>query len=165
MQASNSSDKPSRKDLGNYLVIGGLLLQLIGFTFFMVVTGTFHLRIHHRPTAKSAVVQVPWLRYIHVLYIGSILIMIRSIYRVIEYIQGRDGYLMSHEVFFYVLDATVIFLVSMEFNIFHPSMIVSSRTKGELLLDSTDREANLPELYQSRANPNPLDGYLLVDQA
>lgn len=144
MLASNgSTEKPGKKDLGNGLVIGGLLIQLVVFTFFMIVTGVFHFRIHRRPTTRSAIVQVPWLRYIYVLYVGSILFMIRSIFRVAEYIQGRDGYLISHEVFFYVLDATLLFLVSAEFNIFHPGTVVSSRTKEEPLLDAASRKENV----------------------
>lgn len=125
----SKSNKPGREDIGNYLVIGGLILQLIVFGFFMVVTGTFHIRIHRRPTMKSVTVQVPWLSYLYVLYIGSVLVMIRSIFRVIEYIQGRDGYLISHEVYAYVLDTAIIFLVSIESNIFHPSRTFLQQTR------------------------------------
>jgi hypothetical protein len=147
MQASKSSGKstatPGKEDIGNYLVIGGLVFQLAVFAFFMVVTGTFHLGIHRRPTTRSATAQVPWRQFIYVLYIGSVLIMIRSIFRVVEYIQGREGYLMSHEAFAYILDTTIVFLVSIEFNLFHPSRIVSSRTKDSYLLDNNDQDESI----------------------
>jgi hypothetical protein len=144
MQASKTSSKTKpnagKEDIGNYLVVGGLVFQHVVFAFFMVVKATFHARIRRRPTIRAATAHVSWLRYVYVLYIGSALIMIRSIFRVTEYIQGRDGYLKSHEPFAYALDTTIIFLVSIEFNIFHPSKMVSSRAKQSVLLDSIDRE-------------------------
>jgi hypothetical protein len=135
MTASDTAtDKPGRKDLGKYLIVGGLILQLIAFSFFIVVTAVFNLRIGRRPTAKCASVQVPWLRYIYVLYGASFIIIIRSAFRVVEYIQGSDGYLMSHEPFAYAFDAALMILVSTGFNIFHPSKIVSRKaTKHENL--------------------------------
>ncbi|CAJ0551532.1 Ff.00g114620.m01.CDS01 [Fusarium sp. VM40] len=79
MQASKSSSKfkatLGEENIGNCLAIRGLVFQLAVFTFFMVVTGTFHLGFHRRPTTSSATAQVPWRQFIYVLYIGSVLII------------------------------------------------------------------------------------------
>ena len=48
---------------------------------------------------------------LYTLYIVSALIMIRSLFRAIEYIQGQDGYLLQTEAFLYVFDALPMFIV------------------------------------------------------
>ena len=50
--------------------------------------------------------------------------MVRSIFRVIEYIQGMDGYLVSKEIFLYIFDAALMLCVVVIFNVVHPSEIV-----------------------------------------
>ena len=64
------------------------------------------------------------------MYGASTLIMIRSIFRVVEYQQGRDGYLMYHEIFLYIFDATLMLAVMAVFSMVHPSGI------GDLLGDA-----------------------------
>jgi hypothetical protein len=60
-----------------------------------------------------------------VLYAGSLLIMVRSIFRAIEYLQGNNGSLLQHEAYLYIFDATLMFLVMILFNWFHPSEITA----------------------------------------
>ena len=128
--SSSTSGKTNKKDLGKWLIVVGLLIQLVAFGFFVVVIAVFHNKIGRRPTAESRTVPVPWKRYIFVLYSASLIIAMRSIFRLVEYIQGREGYLMAHEVYAYALDAAMMVLVSILFNIFHPSRIVSSKIKA-----------------------------------
>lgn len=59
------------------------------------------------------------------LYIGSMLIMVRSVFRAVEYLQGFDGYLLRHEIYLYIFDATLMFLVMVLFNWIHPAEITS----------------------------------------
>jgi hypothetical protein len=136
MQATTNADSPGRAQVGQWLVVAGLILQLVVFGFFIAVTATFHVRIHRRPTGKSARLAragtaVPWLRFIYVLYLACALIMIRSIFRVVEYAEGRDGYLMSQEVFAYIFDAMLMFGVTVVFNLLHPNKVVSNRMRRE----------------------------------
>ncbi|RKL22621.1 hypothetical protein BFJ72_g14703 [Fusarium proliferatum] len=48
------------------------------------------------------------------------MIFVRSIYRTIELIQGREGYLITHEGFFIGLDAATTTIVVGIFNFFDP---------------------------------------------
>ncbi|KAF8950382.1 hypothetical protein BGZ52_002702 [Haplosporangium bisporale] len=43
-------------------------------------------------------------------YISSLFIILRSVYRILEYTQGHQGFLMSHEVYLFVLDAAPLIL-------------------------------------------------------
>lgn len=57
------------------------------------------------------------------LYVSSVLILVRSVVRVVEYIQGMDGYILSHEAFLYVFDGLLMFLVLLVFVLVHPSEV------------------------------------------
>lgn len=57
------------------------------------------------------------------LYAVSVLIFVRSIVRVAEYVQGNDGHIITHEAFLYVFDALVIFLAMVTLNWRHPGEI------------------------------------------
>ena len=58
------------------------------------------------------------------LYIASICILIRSVFRVVEYVMGEDGYLLSHEIFLYIFDATLMLFTMVIYNVLHPSKII-----------------------------------------
>lgn len=110
---------------GEDIIIGGLFAQLIFFGLFVLVASLFHRRILRQPTPRSRTVAVPWQRYLFVLYAVSGLILVRSIFRVVEYIQGFDGSLQGTEAWLYGFDATLMFLTMVLLNVFHPSRIIS----------------------------------------
>ena len=113
LQASGSHD------IGQKIIIGGLFVQIIMFSIFLVTTIIFHRRALKQNTGLMLSSIVNWKRYLHILYITSTLILIRSIFRVVEYLQGHDGYLSSHEIFLYVFDAILMFLVMLIFAIWY----------------------------------------------
>jgi len=62
-----------------------------------------------------------------------------SLYRVIEFGQGFEGYLASHEVYFYVLEAVPMMPPFILFNIFHPGRVVPggfTKPTGKGILDA-----------------------------
>lgn len=121
---------------GENIIIGGLVLQILFFGFFMIVTMVFHARIRKWPTTQSRAVASPWQALIYVLYVSSGLIMIRSIYRVAEYVAGSDGVLQEKEMFLYIFDALPMSLVTIVFSFFHPSRVVSQEALKDAKLNS-----------------------------
>ena len=96
--------------LSEGIVIAGLAIQIIAFSTFIVVTAMFHKRASqdyggHDPD------DVSWKTCIYMLYAVSALVLFRSIFRVIEYIQGLEGYLLSNEWTLYVFDTIPMLLV------------------------------------------------------
>ncbi|CAG7983161.1 unnamed protein product [Penicillium olsonii] len=120
----------SKVDLGNNMIVVGLFVQIVFFGFFIVISLVFHRRMLKTPLHAVGDTQLPWTRYMKILYLASCLVMIRSIYRVAEYVQGSDGYLQSEESFVYIFDATLMFLCCVLFNVFHPSGILSGYHKA-----------------------------------
>lgn len=67
------------------------------------------------------------------LYGSSILILVRSIFRVVEYLQGWDGYLLRNEAFIYVFDALLMWLVMVIFVVVHPSEVNCLLGRGRVM--------------------------------
>ncbi|CAO2651094.1 Nn.00g093910.m01.CDS01 [Neocucurbitaria sp. VM-36] len=107
-----TATEKKKMDRGKTIVLVGLVLQIIIFGFFVVVALMFHLRLRKIVAAgKQVMCQLDWAKYLHWLYIVSVIITLRNIYRVVEYEQGVTGYLMTHEWSIYVFDALLMALV------------------------------------------------------
>jgi hypothetical protein len=131
----------SDANLGQYIIMGGLGIQIFFFQIFMVTTGIFHYRILRVPTQRSQALSVPWQRFLVVLYASSSLILIRSVFRVVEYGMGQDGVLLGHEYYLYIFDACLMFFSMVLFNIWHPSKII-----GKPLMKASSSEPVLEGL-------------------
>ncbi|KAL5606994.1 uncharacterized protein BROUX77_004187 [Berkeleyomyces rouxiae] len=125
---SNAETEDERSQ-GESLIIGGLIVQVAFFGFFMAVTFIFHRKIKKTPTPKVGRLDNTWHILLMVLYTTSILILIRSAFRLIEYIQGHDGELQSKEYYIYVLDIALMLFASVLLNIFHPSKCFSENAQ------------------------------------
>ncbi|KAF4455114.1 hypothetical protein F53441_2479 [Fusarium austroafricanum] len=101
------------------IVIAGLMVQLVFFTLFIALASSFHFRFLNNSTVQP----YGWQKFMVVISVASALILVRSLFRMIEYVEGRDGELQSKEVYIYVLDAIPMAIVSIGFHVFHPSNI------------------------------------------
>ncbi|KAF2684556.1 RTA1 like protein [Lentithecium fluviatile CBS 122367] len=126
-----SGESISAIHTGEKIIIGGLVVQLLFFGFFVVTGATFHMRMKRHPTTKILSESLPWERQLYALYGASVLILVRSLFRLIEYAQGNDGYLISHEVFLYVFDAVLMFGVMAWLAWIHPSEITARLGQGK----------------------------------
>ncbi|KAL4819741.1 RTA1 like protein-domain-containing protein [Aspergillus spinulosporus] len=121
----------SMMNVAKGIVIAGLLVQIVIFGFFMVTSVVFDMRMRRCPTSLSMSRNrgdgVGWKEHIYPLYAVSLLIMIRSIFRVIEYAMGQKGYLLAHEWPMYVFDAVLMLGVMVIWGKWHPGGI---RTEG-----------------------------------
>ncbi|KAH8590092.1 RTA1 like protein-domain-containing protein [Bisporella sp. PMI_857] len=120
---------------GEKLVIAGLFVQLAYFGFFIAVALVFHRRMLAKPTSSSLRADIHWKKYLTTLYVTSVLILIRSVFRVIEYLQGNNGSLLRKEIYLYIFDSVLMFLVLAWMNWFHPSEI-GLLLRGEQTFDN-----------------------------
>jgi hypothetical protein len=65
------------------------------------------------------------------LYAVSALIMVRSVFRVAEYILGQGGYPLKHEWTLYIFDTVLMFIVAVIFYIRYPSKLEGKREDVE----------------------------------
>lgn len=108
---------------GEKVVIAGLAVLVASFGFFVLVAVTFDIRMRKAPTMRSCSSQLNWRRDLQALYIGSALILVRSMFRLVEYSQGNSGWLIRHEWTFYVFDSALMLVVLILFNVLHPSHV------------------------------------------
>ncbi|KAL5323481.1 hypothetical protein ACEPPN_008018 [Leptodophora sp. 'Broadleaf-Isolate-01'] len=127
-----SSGSLSSVHLGEKIVIIGLFVQIIFFGCFAFVALSFNVRIHKVPTEKAHQYHGAWHKHINTLYAASFLIMVRSVFRVVEYIQGNDGYLLRHEYYLYIFDAVLMLAVMVIFNFIHPSEVKALLKGGRM---------------------------------
>ncbi|KAF7555352.1 hypothetical protein G7Z17_g2221 [Cylindrodendrum hubeiense] len=137
----SSAETPGDRKSGENIIIVGLAVQILFFGLFMTVTFIFHRRINREPTPRSLSISAPWRRLLTVLYTTSLFILIRSVFRMIEYVMGHDGELQSKEVYIYVFDAMLMTLVAIIFNVFHPSKTITPPGKDRI--HSADSEMQL----------------------
>lgn len=115
---------------GERIIIGGLVVQILFFSLFAITAGIFHVRLLQSPTGKVVAFDIPWRKYLHALYIVSLLVIVRSLFRLVEYIQGNDGYLISHEIYLYIFDGLLMWLAMVVFAWEHPSEINAKLRRG-----------------------------------
>ena len=116
--------------LGETIIEIGLGIQVAVFGFFIITAAVFHMRMNKVPTSKVLGTTIPWKKHMWTLYIASLLILIRSLFRLIEYGMGNDGYLLRHEVFLYVFDGFLMLAVMVVFAWIHPSEIYAMLKGG-----------------------------------
>ncbi|GAM89083.1 hypothetical protein ANO11243_071180 [Dothideomycetidae sp. 11243] len=127
-------------NLGEYVILGGLVLQIVIFLFFIAVAVVWHKRMSSlsRTTANVAIERFDWQRYIFSLYTVSILIAVRNIVRCIEFDMGSSGYLLSHEWTTLVFDALLMALVLAISWFWHGSGIANLQQKQSFDRQSSD---------------------------
>ncbi|GFR44602.1 hypothetical protein Agub_g5885 [Astrephomene gubernaculifera] len=100
-----SSDNPKSQQLGQKVILIGLFGQLGFFTFFTFLTVYIQ---RSKSFALQERVVVPS-QIFTCLYVTIAMMYVRNIFRCVEFIMGYDGYLASHEEFFYAFDFAMIF--------------------------------------------------------
>jgi hypothetical protein len=138
--------------IGSNIVIVGLVIQVLSFGFFIVAAILFQTRLGRQPTVASKNTSINWRRYLQALYIVSALIFARSIFRIVEYIQGFDGYTSHHEAYLYVFDATLMFVAMLIFNIVYPRGLKSKRAP-EQAMQMRSKSSNREEQEPRAQNP------------
>ncbi|KAK4108852.1 RTA1 like protein, partial [Canariomyces notabilis] len=117
---SGDDTSQATQDLGQGIILGGLGIQLFFFGLFIFTTILFHFRIAKNPTTRSFSVTTPWRQQLVALYVTSVLVMVRSIFRMAEFALGANSILMQHEAYLLGLDGALMFLVAGIFVWWHP---------------------------------------------
>ena len=107
-----NADRSGESKTGPNIIVFGLFVQIAVFGFFMITELRFLLRVK-RTSAIVPYLSLHW-RTLNLTLLGiSLLILIRSLVRAIEFIQGSKGFIISHEYFLYVFDALLMILATL----------------------------------------------------
>lgn len=150
--ATNLTDDLS-PDSGTHVMVAGLAFQVFSMSIYIFFFLHYFYKIQYlayfskshqqhplEPTFNSQFVALrsrPLFKYYPiVIFITVMFVYVRCIYRVIELAEGWSGFLITHEVYFMILDALMMGLTCLVLIPFHPGLIfgksninVAKRTK------------------------------------
>ena len=104
--------------IANNILLAGLAIQSFSFTIFLIVLMLFRITLARDPNVQSTASSQNW--YILALSLASLLIYLRTIFRLAETSQGIFGSLSTHEVFFATLEFAPVVLAVWLLAIWHP---------------------------------------------
>ncbi|KAK4119037.1 RTA1-domain-containing protein [Parathielavia appendiculata] len=148
----------STADVGVNILIGGLVLQAAAFGFFLGILSRFYY-LAKRKGAVDLGAPAGWENVVAAVYVSSILIMIRCIYRIAEFAEGVDGYAFRHEWIFWIFEAVPMIVAIGAFCFRHPSAYLGrdgarSRIRGKSG-ETADVEEAATELRRSHHSRRP----------
>ncbi|KAK3316084.1 RTA1 like protein-domain-containing protein [Apodospora peruviana] len=117
---------PTEK-IGVNILIAGLGFQVVTFVAFMAIFGRFHFLARREATAAAP---RGWQKLVRAVYVSSLSILIRCIYRVAEFAEGVDGYPFRQEWLFWVFEAAPMLVAISNFCVFHPGAFLGRRGGG-----------------------------------
>jgi hypothetical protein len=143
--SQNPSSSQSTHELGKYLTIAALSIQLGVIAIFYFLSTIFHRRCV-KASIHAKTVTTPLIT----LYVSMSLILMRSIYRLVEFSGNTTVDLsnyeslqslspvLRHEWFFYVFEATLMLVNSLLWNIWHPGRYLPKDYHIYLARDGTE---------------------------
>lgn len=113
--------RPSEK--GTHIMVAGIVFQMAAIGIFALFFCEFSRRASRERGVLEKKVQI----FIGATAFSCLLIVVRSIYRTVELLQGFDGYLITHEEYFVGLNGVLMFLAVTVFNVVHPGWFLPER--------------------------------------
>lgn len=126
----NTQLSATQRQVGEDLVKAALILQACLFMCFVVLAAVFMLRARRAGVLKKNLRTV-----LTVMYISCTIITARCIYRIAEFFEGYTGHVYTHEVFFWVFEASIMFVNTAMLNIWHPGRYLPLSNKVFLAKD------------------------------
>lgn len=117
---------PAEQMKAIHIYMGGIGLQEFFILIFVALALKFQIEMQ-RLDKLSGKQSRSWKPLIWALYFSLGMISVRIVYRLIEFSSGHgiDNVLITHEAYFYVLEALPMLLAIAVFNVVHPAMIMN----------------------------------------
>lgn len=112
--------KPKLASIGDATIIAGLGLQVLMFAAFLVCCSIFHVRLRAHLVRVKRVSNLPWQSCLGMLYVTSLLIQLRNVFRMVEYAMNSEGYLVRMEWPMYAFDGAPMLVVMTCFLLWYP---------------------------------------------
>lgn len=122
------SAQSNRKDpnTGNNILLAGLAIQVFDFFIFLILTGMFLYKARVAIASRKRNFQVFLLAFI----IATLLVYLRTCFRLAETAQGVKSFLFGNEGFFIGLEFVPILLSVLVFNAWHPGRYLVRSAKS-----------------------------------
>jgi hypothetical protein len=121
----------SMADMGLKIALVGLFIQLIFLGLFLAVAMIFWKRMRSSAAYNTASTGThTWRALFNLLLFVSAIVILRCVFRVIEFSQGHDGALVSKEIYLYIFDTIPMLIVQTAFHFIHASAVFEGAKFG-----------------------------------
>ncbi|KDQ62160.1 hypothetical protein JAAARDRAFT_170345 [Jaapia argillacea MUCL 33604] len=120
-----TSKNPSVQQTARDIFLAGLIAQAASYLIFTALLFHAHWKIIGSGEYSKHEI---WWTTVYSVYFSSVFILIRCIYRVIELAQGRGGYLLTHEIYFYMLDTVPLIIAISVYVLWWPGNYIKLKT-------------------------------------
>ncbi|KAJ5811273.1 RTA1-domain-containing protein [Penicillium riverlandense] len=149
--ASIESSARKSTALGSNLMLAGIIFQMFSITIFVICaidfvrrTSRCHLIDPHRKSLTPMLCAM---------FFSLTCIYVRSIYRVVELAQGWAGFLITHQIYFVILDGMMMALAVGVFNFVHPGWMLSPKSDFEMPKEVSTVSLNTSSNVSYATNP------------
>ncbi|RGP76215.1 hypothetical protein FSPOR_338 [Fusarium sporotrichioides] len=111
--------------VANNILLGGLAYQVFSISVFVILTATFLFRARREISARGKKLSIFCVAF----SVATILVYLRTIFRLAETAEGLGGHLYSNEIYFACLEFAPIALAVMLFAIWHPGRCVGKKVR------------------------------------
>ncbi|KAL8830686.1 MAG: hypothetical protein Q9191_001291 [Dirinaria sp. TL-2023a] len=112
---ASAAEPPQSTLTGTHEMMAGIIIQLVSMSVFAILF--LWVIWSARAVPKDSKTQL----LLVTTSVSAACIIIRNFYRAIELSQGWKGYLITHEVYFCVLDGALMVIAAVVFNLVHPA--------------------------------------------
>jgi hypothetical protein len=119
----SGSENPDEAQSRKTIIVEGLIVQATSFSIVAIWAGSSQWRLRSVVCDRSRLGQLQWRRIINALCAISLLFILCSITCIIEYQQGSDSKMLSKEVSLYILDGTIMLVITILFLVFQPDSL------------------------------------------
>ncbi|KAF7370055.1 RTA1-like protein [Mycena sanguinolenta] len=150
---ASSANTLSGANLGANIMLAGIVFQFVAIVVYSTLAGDFLRRYHvDRPVRGTSVdrgVMDPKLKtMIAALAFSTLVLFIRSIYRIIELATGWNGRVIETEVYFNVLDGGMVTLAIFTINFAHPGRLLGSGNDVYTKAETPSEGSSIHEMAQ-----------------
>ncbi|KAJ8509286.1 hypothetical protein ONZ45_g8529 [Pleurotus djamor] len=152
--AASAADGEGNADLGGNIMLGGIVFQLVAITVYSICAFEFFMRyLYDRPVrsvakpigrdqdATRGLLDARLKLMTGALFFSTLLLFIRSVYRTIELADGWDGRIITTEVYFNVLDGTMVLLAMFTLNFAHPGILLRTKPRNTIIKEKRSEDS------------------------
>ena len=118
----------SVQETGRTVIIIGLIVQILLTAGYLLLAWKFYAKMCN--LNATLLPPTSWRRHLVVLLVSTACLLLRNLVRTVEYAEGANGFVATHEVFLYLFDALPMAAISMMLLVCHPGRL--KRNVGKL---------------------------------
>ena len=115
-----AANTTTQENNGKNVVLVGLSLQLATFGFFVLASIRFSVVLRTKLRTEPLPTERNWRLFLTVINVASVIILVRTVARFMQFVLGTANFTDTHEWYFYIFDSVPMFAVGAVCICIHP---------------------------------------------